>query len=156
MLMSLLIRRLLRVIISFCSLNNVDSTVSVHNVTNFTNFKSKSCFFKRLLHLATTKRTEITPALGGAAIGEARGDVLEGGLARNDVVAEGLELRNRVFSGCALDDATFRILPRGLPSRTFVLYQYVRSPNLNTATTLRRRRRHLRLLMLIPVLLLRR
>jgi len=83
-----------------------------------------------MMEIVISELTEIATPLGGVAIGEARCDVLEGCLAGNDVIAKGLELRNGSFSCGALDYASFWILPRRLPSRTFVLYQYVRSPNL--------------------------
>ena len=74
------------------------------------------------MEIVCSELTKIAAALGGAAIGESRRDVLEGCLARDDVIAKGLELRNRSFSCGVLDYASFWILPRRLPSRTFVLY----------------------------------
>ncbi|KAB1201875.1 hypothetical protein CJ030_MR8G019197 [Morella rubra] len=91
------------------------------------------------------KLTKIAASLGGAAIGEARGEVLEVGLARDDVLAEGFELRDGALLGSIHDDSTFRILPRGLPSRPLMLDQYVRCPNLIG----RRGRRHSRLLLVL-------
>ncbi|GFY93956.1 peptidylprolyl cis/trans isomerase, NIMA-interacting 1 [Actinidia rufa] len=73
--------------------------------------------------------TEIATAFGGAAIGVASGDVFELGVAGNDVVAEGFELRDGGFSGGGGDDPAFWILPRGFPARALVLDQDVRSPN---------------------------
>ena len=98
--------------------------------------------------------TEIAAALGGAAIGESRGDVLELGLAGNDVVAEGLELRDGALSGGVPDDVAFWILPRGLTPRALVLHQYVRCPKLTSSMPVARRRHLLRLLLMMLILLL--
>lgn len=83
--------------------------------------------------------TEIAAALGGAAVGEARGEVLELGLAGDDVLPERLELRGGALAGGAADDPALRILPRGLPPGSLVLDEDVRRADLVRP----RRRRHL-------------
>ncbi|KAL4381354.1 hypothetical protein AHAS_Ahas04G0125100 [Arachis hypogaea] len=67
--------------------------------------------------------TEIASALRRAAIREARGDVLKLGVARNDVITEGLYLEDDAVSGGLFDDLAFCIVPRRLASRTLVLHQ---------------------------------
>lgn len=74
--------------------------------------------------------TEIAAALGGAAVGVTGGDVLEVGFAGDDVVAQGLELSDGLFSGSVGDDGAFWILPGRLATGALVLYEYVGSPNL--------------------------
>lgn len=115
---------------------DVNTTVGINNVTNLANLESISRFLKRFLHLASPKRTKIAATLRGAAVGEARGEVLELGLAGDDVLPEGLELRDGALAGCAADDPALRILPRGLPPGALVLDEDVRRADLI-------RRRHL-------------
>ena len=75
-------------------------------------------------------QTEIAAPLGGAAVGVAGSDVGEIGVAGDDVVAEDFELSDGGVPGGAGDDAAFWIFPRCLPSRSLMLYQYVRRPHL--------------------------
>ena len=55
---------------------------------------------------------------------------MEGVLAGEDVVAEGVELRDGGVSGGGGDEATFGVFPGSLATRTLVLYQYVGCPHL--------------------------
>nr|GMC92111.1 hypothetical protein Iba_chr05aCG7930 [Ipomoea batatas] len=70
--------------------------------------------------------TEIAAAFSGAAIGEARCDILEVGLAGEDIVAEGSELRRGGVPGGVADNTALRILPGRLASGALVFDEYVR------------------------------
>nr|POF06500.1 hypothetical protein CFP56_51734 [Quercus suber] len=63
---------------------------------------------------------KIAAALGGAAIGQASGEVVKLGFARNDVVADGFELRHDTISGGVHDNTAFWIFPRSLSLRALV------------------------------------
>lgn len=70
--------------------------------------------------------TEIAAAFSGAAIGEARCDILEVGLAGEDIVAKGSELRGGGVPGGVADNTALRVLPGGLASGALVFDEYVR------------------------------
>lgn len=74
--------------------------------------------------------TEISSALGRATIGVTSGDVLELRGAGDDVLAERFELRNGDVTSSVTDDLAFWIFPGSFAPGSFVLYQYVGSPNL--------------------------
>ena len=85
-------------------------------------------------------RTEVSAAARGGAVGVARGEVGEVGLASEDLVAEVEEARGGVGAGGGGDDAAVGVLPGGLAAGALVLDEDVRRPHRLPLSC--RRRRH--------------
>jgi len=85
-------------------------------------------------------RTEVPAAARGGAVGVARGEVGEVGLAGEDLVAEVEEARGGVGAGGGGDDAAVGVLPGGLAAGALVLDEDVRRPHRLPLSC--RRRRH--------------
>jgi len=85
-------------------------------------------------------RTEVSAAARGGAVGVARGEVGEVGLAGEDLVAEVEEARGGVGAGGGGDDAAVGVLPGGLAAGALVLDEDVRRPHRLPLSC--RRRRH--------------
>lgn len=85
-------------------------------------------------------RTEVPAASRGGAVGVARGEIGEVGLAGEDLVAEVEEARGGVGARGGGDDAAVGVLPGGLAAGSLVLDEDVRRPHRLPLSS--RRRRH--------------
>jgi len=89
----------------------VRTAVGVNYVTELPYVEVKCGILEWLLHLTTTKPSQITASLSGTAVGVLGGQVGESGSAALDVALELHQLGNSIVAGSLTNNPPFGILP---------------------------------------------